>query len=89
MNINKLYTECQHGFRKHRSCVTQLLEVKKDFTLMLDNRETIDVLCLEYKKAFDSVPFERLLTKLGTYWVTGSILKWIKSFLESSLQSQS
>ena len=86
MNINKLYTECQHGFRKHRSCVTQLLEVMEDFTLMLDNRETIDVVYLDYKKAFDSVPHERLLTKLGAYGVTGSILKWIRSFLESRLQ---
>ena len=89
MNINRLYTECHHGFRKYRSCVSQLLEVMEDFTLMLDNRETIDVVYFDYKKAFDSVPHERLLTKLGAYGVTGSILKWIRSFLESRLQSQS
>ena len=76
MNINKLYTECQHGFRKHQSCVTQLfLKVMEDFTLMLENRETIDVVYLDYKKAFDSIPHERLLAKLGAYGVTGSILK--------------
>ena len=46
----------------------------KDFTLMLDNRETIDVVHLEYKTAFDSVPHERLLTKLEAYGVIGSIL---------------
>ena len=56
MNINNLYAECQHGFRKHRSCVTQLLEVMEDFTLMLDNRETIDIVYLDYKNAFDGVP---------------------------------
>ena len=67
MNINKLYTECQHGFRKHRSCITQLLEVMEDFTLMLDNRETTDVVYLEYKKAFDRVLHQRLLKKLGAY----------------------
>ena len=64
MNINKLYTECQHGFRKHRSRVSQLLEVMEDFTLMIDKRETIDVVYRDYKKVFDSVPHERLLTKL-------------------------
>ena len=78
LNINKLYTECQQRFNKHQSCVTQLLEVMEDFTLMLDNRDTIDVVYLDYKKAFDSVPHERLLTKLGAYGVTGSILKWLR-----------
>ena len=81
-NINKLYTGCQHDFRKHQSCVTQLLEVMEDFTLMLG---TIDVY-LDYKKAFDSVPHERLLTKLAAYGVTGSILTCIRSLLESRLQ---
>ena len=67
LNINKLYTECQQRFNKHQSCVTQLLEVMEDFTLMLDNRETIDVVYLDYKKAFDSVPHEKLLKKLGAW----------------------
>ena len=61
MNINKLYTEYQHDFRKHRSGNTQLLEVMEGFTLMLDIRKIIDVVFLDYKKAFDSVPLERLL----------------------------
>jgi len=43
--------------------------------LMLHNREIIDVVYLNYKKAFDRVPHERLLKKLGTYGVIGSILK--------------
>ena len=72
--INKLYTECQHGFRKHLSCVTQLLEVMEDFILMLDNREAIDIVYLGYKKAFNSAPHQILLIKLGAYGVTGSIL---------------
>ena len=31
LDNNKLITNCQHGFRKGRSCVTQLLEVMQDF----------------------------------------------------------
>ena len=47
----------------------------EDFTLMLDNWEVNDVVYLHYKKAFDSVLHEGLLTKLEAYEVTGSILK--------------
>ena len=50
INIKKLYTECQHGFRKHRSYVTQLLVVMEDFTLMLNNRKAIDAVYLDYKR---------------------------------------
>ena len=86
MTMGGLYTECQHGFRKHRSCVTQLLEVLEDFTLKLDNKETIDVVYLDFKKAFDSVPHERLLIKLEMYGITGNVLLWIRSFLEERVQ---
>ena len=35
-NDNNLYSKCQHGFRKGRSCVTQLLQVMEDLTTALD-----------------------------------------------------
>ena len=71
-NINKLYTECQHGFKKHRSCVTQLLEVMEDFSLMLDNREIIDLVYLDYKKAFDSVANVHKLAQKKKSWALHS-----------------
>ena len=37
MTTNKLYSECQHGFRRHRSCITQLLQVMEDFTNLIEN----------------------------------------------------
>ena len=57
-----------------------------NFTLKLDNKETIDVVYLDFKKAFDSVPHERLLIKLETYSITGNVLLLIRSFLEERVR---
>jgi len=83
---HNLYAECQHGFRKGRSCVTQLLEVIENLTLFMDNGEPIDIIYLDFKKAFDSVPHERLLTKLSAYGVCGNTLNWIRNFLTGRSQ---
>lgn len=86
MNLAKLYSNCQHGFRQHRSCVTQLLEVMEDFTKMFDDREDFDIVYLDFRKAFDSVPHTRLLSKLRGYGVVGSVLDWIRAFLTDRTQ---
>ena len=86
MEQHKLYSTCQHGFRKKKSCTSQLLEVMEDFTLFMDKKQSFDVIYLDFKKAFDSVPHERLLLKLEGYGITGNILKWIRSFLENRTQ---
>ena len=70
----KLLSSEQHGFRKGKSCITQLLEVIKDWTDILDNGKSLDVVYLDYKKAFDSVPYERLLSKLYAYGIRGKVL---------------
>jgi len=86
MNENKLYTECQHGFRQHRSCITQLLEVMEELTTLIDNKNDIDIIYLDFSKAFDSVPHERLILKLKSYGITGFVLQWIESFLKDRVQ---
>ena len=83
---NHLYSDCQHGFRKQRSCVTQLLEVMEDITLLLDKNQEIDILYLDFKKAFDTVPHERLLRKLSAYGISGVLGKWIRNFLSYRTQ---
>jgi len=51
----------------------------------LDEGFGIDVLYLDYRKAFDSVPHKRLLKKLKLYGINGKLLRWIQSFLEARL----
>ena len=66
-----------------RSCLTNLLETLECWTKALDRGVGIDVIYLDYKKAFDSVPHRRLIEKLKGYGINGHLLEWITSFLTS------
>ena len=83
---NKLYSECQHGFRTKRSCITQLLEAMEYFTSKLDIGESVDVIYLDFKKAFDTVPHARLMIKLSAYGLNGKLKDWINNFLSNRTQ---
>ena len=45
----------QHGFRKKRSCETQLINTIKSFSECLNSRGQIDAILLDFSKAFDKV----------------------------------
>ena len=64
LTLTGLLSPEQYDFRTRRPCTTQLLEALGDWTKM-ENDDPVDALCLEFRKAFDSVPHERLLTKLS------------------------
>ena len=57
-----------------------------DFTRAKDKHENVDVIYLDFKKAFDSVPHKRLIV-LRQYGVTGRTLNWITDFLLGRQQS--
>ena len=83
MEENNLYTKCQHGFRKVKSCTTQLLQVINDFTNYIDEGTPFDTIYLDCKKAFDSVLHNRLLVKFRSYGIDGNLYQWIKDFLSA------
>jgi hypothetical protein len=58
---NNLISESQHGFVPGRLCITQLLEVMDIWTGVVDEGGRVDVIYMDYQKAFDSVPHRRLL----------------------------
>jgi Reverse transcriptase (RNA-dependent DNA polymerase) len=74
-------SDYQHGFVHGRSCTTQLLKVIDAWSEILDQGGSIDVAYLDFAKAFDTVPHQRLLLKLESYGVKGKVLKWIGEFL--------
>ena len=76
-----LFTNHQHGFIKTKSCVTQLLETIEKWTELLDQGYSVDVIYLDFQKAFDSVPHQRLLKKIYGYGIRGNLYNWIEDFL--------
>ena len=77
---NNLLSDDQYGFRAKRSCVTQLIQVLDEWTHILDMGREVDVIYLDFQKAFDSVPHRRLLNKLYSYGFHGNVHKWIEDF---------
>ena len=86
MEEHDFFSKCQHGFRRHRSCVTQLLEVMNDLSSLTEQKLDFDILYLDFAKAFDTVPHQRLLNKLKAYGIEGDLLNWISSFLSNRTQ---
>ena len=78
---HNVITTHQHGFIQGRSCLSNLLRSLEDWTFSLDNGHGVDVVFLDFQKAFDTVPHHRLLHKLGAYGVNNQVLRWLKNFL--------
>ena len=76
----------QHGFRSGRSCLTNLLEYLEYVTTQIDNRQPVDCVYLDFSKAFDKVPHQRLLVKLKTMGIEGKVLEWIRDWLSNRKQ---
>lgn len=83
---NNLLSKSQFGFCQGRSCVSQLLVTLRDWMEDIDNNIPVDVAYMDFRKAFDSVPHQRLLIKLEGYGITGNLYSWIKDFLSNRNQ---
>jgi hypothetical protein len=81
-----LIKKSQHGFLKDRSCVTNLLEFLEKATSVVDSGKGFDVIYLDFAKAFDKVPLERLLSKCRAHGIRGLVLCWIRSWLTGRRQ---
>ena len=77
----------QHGFRKQRSCLTQLIDHVDHILKCLNSGDEVDVIYLDYAKAFDKVDHNILLAKLKRYGIKGKMYSWIKEFLTNRFQT--
>ena len=71
---------------KRRSCETQLIVTIQEIASKLSKGQQVDVILLDFAKAFDKVPHSRLLYKLDYYGVRGQTNTWIKGFLSDRKQ---
>ena len=70
---NGLLGSSQHGFCKHISCLTNLLEYLKTIVNTLDAGHPVDVIYVDFQKVFDKVPHERLLITLKAHGMGGRV----------------
>ena len=86
LEVNSLICGDQHGFRNNRSCLTNLLEFYDRVTRALDNGDSIDVVYLDFQKAFDRVSHPKLLKKLRDIGIGGKLIAWIRNWLNQREQ---
>ena len=84
---HKILHDCQHGFRSKRSCETQRIGTHQSIASKLKGKSQVDVIQLDFSKAFDKVPHQRLMYKLQYYGVRCTTAKWIQSFLRNRKQN--
>ncbi len=76
----------QHGFLPLRSCLTNLLEFLEEVTKWVDAGHSVDLLYLDFSRAFDKVPHKRLLMKVQSLGIDGSVASWIEAWLTDRRQ---
>lgn len=84
---NDLLCCFQHGFRSGLSNVTQLIETIHDLCVAVDACVQIDVICIDYVKAFDRVSLQKLLFKLRNVGINEDVLNWIRAYLSDRQQA--
>ena len=77
-------------YRRHRGDMIEVfkilhkiydIETVNTFKSRLDEGYGVDVIYLDYKKAFDTVTHKRLVNKLEHLGFAGGLLNWLKAFL--------
>ena len=86
MNTNNILINEQFGFRAGHSCEAQLISVVEDIKLAMDHTSQVDIILIDFRKAFDTVPHCRLLNKLSHYGIQGKVHDWIKVWLTRRVQ---
>ena len=86
MKESGLFSPKQYGFISGRSTVLQLITILDTWTYEIDRGHHTDVICMDFKKAFDTVPHKRLISKLNSLNISKEIVNWIEAFISNRRQ---
>ncbi|CAM4676179.1 unnamed protein product [Lepidochelys kempii] len=82
----KVIRNSQHGFTKGKSCLTNLIAFYDKITGSVDEGKAVDMLFLDFSKAFDTVSHSILASKLKKYGLDEWTIRWIESWLDCRAQ---
>ena len=71
----------QYGFLPGRSTVSQPIQVVHEYAKNMKKNRQVDIIYLDFAKAFDKVPHNKLLFKLESLGIRGNLLAWFRSYL--------
>jgi ribonucleases P/MRP protein subunit RPP40 len=81
-----LFSRRQHTFIIKHSTTTNLLKSLHDWSVALNNSTYVDVIYIDFRRAFDTIVFTKLLHKLQCYYVSGRLLAWLSAFVTGRYQ---
>ena len=84
---NKLFHPSLHGYRKHRSTQTALLQMFNRWVQAASDSQLSAVVLLDLSAAFDLVDPNLLVQKLKVYGFQDDILNWVESYLTNRYQA--
>ena len=83
---HNILSDLQHGFRSGHSCESQLITTISDVFESFNDKHQVDMIILDFSKAFDTVPHQKLLHKLSNYGIDGKLNRWVEQFLTNRKQ---
>ena len=86
LSESKYIRDSQHGFSRGKSCLSNLLICQDSIIQMIDEGSSVDIIYLDFQKAFDKVPHHRLLEKIKEAGVEGELLNWLGNWLKGRTQ---
>ncbi|CAM4580250.1 unnamed protein product [Lepidochelys kempii] len=82
----KVIRNSQHGFTKGKSCLTNLIAFYDEIIGSVDEGKAVDVLFLDFSKAFEMVSYSILASKLKKYGLDEWTIAWLESWLDHRAQ---
>ena len=73
-------------FTTHSPAV-RVLGVREEIAKWKDDGHNVDILIMDFSKAFDTVPHQRLLSKLESYGIYGNLGNWLRHWLTARTQT--